>query len=217
MYSSANVFLVCVLLNGLFKPHVSVPITLNEGNKIEGRECKLLEDCVFYQQFPTNNISESLKIAIKKELQRQVCGLDEFGDVHRVNCPIEKDEDVSNAIRGATELKVRDDYDESCGGSLKIVHAKENDLGSIQEINLGGTKTKYRNLKRGFPVLKTNVVLHVEAYGCFCWEMYDNPNYVGNKAEINPGDRQYLNIIPVSVKKVECPGTDYYDDEYYGD
>ena len=129
-----------------------------------------------------------------------------------VNCPIEKlEEDSADTIRGATEVK---GASRSCGGSLKIVHAKENDLGNPKDITLGGKREEYQNVKRGFPVLKKNIVLHVEAYGCVCWEIYDNPRFAGNKEEITPGDRQYVKFTPASIKKVECKSS--YDEYDYG-
>ena len=126
-----------------------------------------------------------------------------------VHCPRETLEEFSaNTTRssGATTLI---GSTRSCSGSLKIVHAKEDDLGNAQDINLGGTREKYPNLKNGYPDLKTNIVLHVEAEGCLCWEIYDHPRFVGNQEDVMPGDIQYLKIKPVSVKKVECKRNDY--------
>ena len=86
MYSLANVYLVCVLLSGLFRSQVSgTPITKDNGgeNRVNGRQCKPLKQCDFYQQFEEKNIPESLKTTIKTEVDRNACGLDIYGDVEK--------------------------------------------------------------------------------------------------------------------------------------
>ena len=65
---------------------------------------------------------------------------------------------------------------------------------NAKNITLGGERQEYPNLKKGFPVLRTNIVLHVEAYGCVCWKAYDRPRFAGINATIFPGDRNYLKL-----------------------
>ena len=95
------------------------------------------------------------------------------------------------------------EIDHDCGGSLTITHAKD-DLAENENIRLGGDRLEFPNLKKGFPILKETVVLHVEAYGCNCWEVYDHPQFVGDKEDVEPGDRHYLHVKTGSVRKVKC-------------
>ena len=95
------------------------------------------------------------------------------------------------------------EIDRDCGGSLAITHYKD-DPAKYEIIRLGGDRLEFPNLKKGFPVLAENVVLHIEANGCNCWEVYDHPKFVGEKEDIEPGDRHYLNVRTGSVRKVDC-------------
>ena len=101
----------------------------------------------------------------------------------------------------------------TCLGSLKIIHAEEKSLANQQNIQLGGDRTEYPNLKKGFPDLKINVILNVEAYGCNCWEIYENPRYAGEKETVIPGETHYLSVNMGSIRKVKCSND--YDDYLY--
>jgi hypothetical protein len=116
-------------------------------------------------------------------------------------------------VANETRIFETKEIDHDCGGSLTITHAKEYDVADYESIRLGGDRLEFPNLKRGFPVLKETVVLHVEANGCNCWEVYDNPHFVGDKEDVVPGDRHYLNVRTGSVRKVECTNFDFEDDK----
>ena len=87
MYNVIPGFLSCVLLCGLFKSHVSIPITSwgqqEGGNKLKERQCKPVDDCDFYKQFENKDIPTELKNAIEKEIIREACGLNVNLDVDR--------------------------------------------------------------------------------------------------------------------------------------
>ena len=87
MYNLTTVVIVCVLINGLFKILVSVPIATNQANNtVGGRECKPLSKCDFYLQFTENDIAGLPKEVIEKELQRQTCSLDIHGKLKKGKC-----------------------------------------------------------------------------------------------------------------------------------
>ena len=91
MCSLGTVFLGYVILSGLFRPHVCQlsnivsPFMSAVGNEdentIDGRQCKPLKECEFYQQFEKKDISELLRKAIKNELLREACGLNRHREV----------------------------------------------------------------------------------------------------------------------------------------
>ena len=131
-----------------------------------------------------------------------------------VYCPIEAlgqdvvvNETRIAGVAGTKEAK------KDCGSFLKIVHATESDLVDIHTIKLGGNRREYPNIRKGFPLLKKNLVLHVEADGCECWEVYTQPRFIGEKDDIVPGDRHYLKVRAGSIRKVKCEQNDY--EQYY--
>ena len=101
----------------------------------------------------------------------------------------------------------------NCLGSLKIIHAQETSLANQQNIQLGGDRAEYPNLKKGFSDSKINVILNVEAYGCNCWEIYENPRYAGEKETVIPAEPHYLSVNIGSIRKVQCSND--YDDYHY--
>ena len=132
-----------------------------------------------------------------------------------VFCPVEAFDGVDNQLifnetRNSVETR-KSSF--TCLGSLKIIHAQEKSLANQQNIQLGGDRTEYPNLKKGFPDLKINVVLNVEAYGCNCWEIYENPRYTGEKETVTPGEPHYLSVNMGSIRKVKC-SNDYADYDY---
>ena len=138
-----------------------------------------------------------------------------------VNCPVEGLEpDDANGTRGATDLSTRSFNCDGTNsmGSLKIVHTNVNDF-NVQTIILpeedDPKRVEFPNLRRGHPILKENVISHVEAFGdCICWELYNNKKFVPKKSMqlISSGGKIKLEISPGSLKKVACPKDDYYDD-----
>ena len=109
-----------------------------------------------------------------------------------------------NYVANDTRIFATKEIDTDCGGSLRISHAKQYDLAEGNDIRLGGKRKDYPNLRKGFRVLRENVVLHVEAYGCDCWEIYNNPHFRGKKEDIVPGYRHYLNVRTGSIRKIVC-------------
>ena len=51
----------------------------------DGRECKLLKDCHFYQQFEMKEITDVLRQAIKNDITQQTCGLNIYREVEKGN------------------------------------------------------------------------------------------------------------------------------------
>ena len=130
-------------------------------------------------------------------------------------CPIEVFDGVDNQLmfnetRNSVETRKSS---LNCLGSLKIIHAQEKSVATQQNIHLGGVLAEYPNLKKGFPDLKINVILNVEAYGCNCWEIYENPRYAGEKETVIPGEPHYLSVNIGSIRKVKCSND--YDDYHY--
>ena len=89
-------------------------------------------------------------------------------------------------------------------------------------INLPPKKTplkqNYKNLKKGFPVLKKHVVTKVSAFGsCFCWNLYSGISFKGDVKIVSEGDEIDLEFDPYSIKRVSCSEIAYDYDEYYED
>ena len=148
-----------------------------------------------------------------------------------VYCPVESFEEVENQLEYTetmTSLRTRfartiarnDDMgnDPKCLGSLIIIHAPENNLDDPQTIRLGGHRTEYSNMKRGFPELRNNVILNVEAFGCECWEIFERPQFAGAKEIVFPGEPHHLSMEMGSILKVKCDEEyyDYYSVDYEG-
>ena len=90
-----------------------------------------------------------------------------------------------------------------CTGSLNIAH--EDEFRNINYISLDGRRTKYPNIKRGFPIIRRNTVSHVEIYGNCCWEFYPDRRFRGGKQTIFPGSSIiYPEFQPNSIMKLEC-------------
>ena len=126
-----------------------------------------------------------------------------------VNCPIEEEYD-DLALRQFSVAKIGT---QSCGGSLNIIHANEYDLGNFQHLLLAGDggrnkRGSYPNLKRGFPVIKRNMVIRMETLGDCCWEIYAKRKFEGEQQYIHHG-KHFPEIKPASVKKVPCRHYDY--------
>ena len=96
----------------------------------------------------------------------------------------------------------------SCVGTLTIKHANENDVSNVQKLNLspiGGRKRngRYPKIKKGFSILKKNVVTMLIRNGNCCWEIYEKPYFRGEKQYLSH-DVNFPDIQPESLKKVEC-------------
>ena len=90
-----------------------------------------------------------------------------------------------------------------CTGSLTIAH--EDDRRNIHYLSLVGHRTQYPNIKRGFRILRRNIISHLEVFGNCCWELYPDRKFRGKKQIISPGgDIIYPDFPPTSIKKVHC-------------
>ena len=96
----------------------------------------------------------------------------------------------------------------SCIGSLKIVHGNEDELGNFQELFLesdSGFKKDggYYNIRRRFPILRTNVIIQLITQGSCCWEIYEKRKFKGEKQYLHQGEH-FPDIQPASIRRVKC-------------
>jgi len=96
----------------------------------------------------------------------------------------------------------------TCYGTLTIKHADENDISRVKELNLspiGGHKRDgaYPKIKKGFSILKKNIVIKLIRNGDCCWEIYEKPYFRGEKQYLGHSEN-YPDIQPESLKKVDC-------------
>ena len=125
-------------------------------------------------------------------------------------CP---DEDEEIGVRQATGVI---GGSLSCVGSLKIVHANKRNLGNLRDLLLSGNGGRgkegaYPNIKRGFPIMKKDIVIYMEMLGDCCWELYDKREFEGKKQYIQYY-QTFPEIQPASVKRISCEDVAYdYD------
>ena len=89
-------------------------------------------------------------------------------------------------------------------------------------INLPPKKTplkqNYKNLKKGFPVLKKHVVTKASAFGsCFCWKLYSGISFKGDVKIVSEGDEIDLEFNLGSIKRVPCSELEDDYEDYYED
>ena len=115
---------------------------------------------------------------------------------------------------GVTDTRTRDFV---CEGSLRIVHASQENLGEFQTTSLGGDgKKKWPNIRKGFAAeLKTNTIIRMEGVGNCCWDIYSRKGHSGEKKELDSGDPYNVEFQPISIRKKNCPVS--YDEYYYTD
>ena len=104
----------------------------------------------------------------------------------------------------------------SCIGSLKIVHGNEDELGNFQELFLesdSGFKKDggYYNIRRRFPILRTNVIIQLITQGSCCWEIYEKRKFKGEKQYLHQGEH-FPDIQPASIRRVKCRYWNKWDD-----
>ena len=102
---------------------------------------------------------------------------------------------------------------------LQLRHVSEDDFLCIGTLNIPTkwkpTETKWKNLKKSFPVLNRHIVPRVEAYGaCFCWKIYSKTNFRGEVQIVSEGDEIDIEINVGSIEKVLCSDLEDYDDYY---
>ena len=126
-----------------------------------------------------------------------------------VYCPnVDLDEDDQELVTNIATGTVNVHDVTQCDASLSIRHAHESSIVEYEDLNLGGKRQEYPNLKKGYSLLRENVVLHVESFGCACWEMFDLPRFRGESELIEPGDRHYLSVRTGSLQRILCPEND---------
>jgi len=207
MYLKSKFVFILLLIHVITLLRDSEGATVDQDNvSNKSLKCLALKDCFFYNQYVGENILTSLKTIIQKDIIRNACGFSADGEVEKVICPNisldgEEEEIVTNVATGTVNLK---DISE-CDASLSIRHAHESNILEYEDLSLGGKRSAYPNLKKGYSVLKQNVILHVESYGCACWEMFDLPRFRGDSEMIVPGDRQYISVRPGSLQRMICP------------
>ena len=90
-----------------------------------------------------------------------------------------------------------------CTGSLTIAHEDESQ--NVGYLNLEGRRTHYPNIRRGFPIIRSRTISHVELSGNCCWELYSHHKFRGHKQTVFPGeDLTYPDFQPISLRKLEC-------------
>ena len=84
VFFNFNVFVLGLFVNGIVAVPIPTPITLGKVEAPnERRTCQVLKDCHFYQQFNLEKITDSLRQAIRKDINKQACGLNEYMEVEK--------------------------------------------------------------------------------------------------------------------------------------
>ena len=91
-----------------------------------------------------------------------------------------------------------------CNGILSIAY--EDYEGEMVTITLESKKSKYPNLRKGFPDIKDKFVSYIEVLGDCCWKIYSNRRFKGETKIVYPTeDILYIDFQPVSViRSNEC-------------
>ena len=91
-----------------------------------------------------------------------------------------------------------------CNGIISIVY--EDDVGEMATITLESKKSKYPNLRKGFPEIKNKFVSYIEILGDCCWKIYSKRKFKGETKVVYPTeDILYIDFQPVSVRRTtEC-------------
>ena len=91
----------------------------------------------------------------------------------------------------------------NCNGQLLIAY--EDMIGNINYVTLEGPRSQYPNIRKGYPVIRANIVSHFDIFGDCCWEIFPTRRFRGDKHVIYPsGDLLYTDFQPMSIKKVDC-------------
>ena len=126
-----------------------------------------------------------------------------------VACPIEEklcgDEEVGGDKLNddGTVLEVRelldvDDYATECSGSLLVYHGpKQRTLESLKTLRLVGKG--YSRI--GARKLRRRTVLHVEAEGNCCWELWSKRGYNGDSKVVSSGYIAHVDFHPISIRQ----------------
>ena len=91
----------------------------------------------------------------------------------------------------------------NCNGQLLIAY--EDMIGNINYVTLEGPRSQYPNIRKGYPVIRANIVSHFDIFGDCCWEIFPTRRFRGDKHVIYPsGDVLYTDFQPISIRKVDC-------------
>ena len=193
-------------------------------------ECKTFTWMLEYENIQ-NEVVQIEPIEVAKLIRSKRCALHEIGSDTlvtmdtRVTCPhtAEEGDDYDDYYN---EINIRDDdiydYEEDCnmairsemGGGLETKRATadidctlefthgpfEDILSSLETTHFSGERKKYRRLRK----LDTRKVLHVEAHGHCCWEIFKEPYFKGDIHHVEPGNSVYPVHQPRSVQRVCC-------------
>jgi hypothetical protein len=86
-----------------------------------------------------------------------------------------------------------------------LVISYEDEDANIDILTLEGQGNDYPNIRRGFPVMRSNSVSHIETFGNCCWKIYPERRFEGDGQIIFPGSGTiYVDFQPISIKKLEC-------------
>ena len=86
VFCNLNILLLVIFVNDVVTTPILTPIrTENVEASNDRRECKLLKDCHFYQQFEMKVITDSLRQAIENDITQHTCGLNIYREVEKGN------------------------------------------------------------------------------------------------------------------------------------
>ena len=106
--------------------------------------------------------------------------------------------DVENFLGGGLGTKLAKQEFEC---SLELTHGPYKDtLSSLKTVQFGGYRKMYRRLKK----LENRKVLHIQAQGNCCWEIYQKAFFTGDIHHVEPGNSVYPVHQPRAIKKVCC-------------
>ena len=102
-----------------------------------------------------------------------------------------------NVTNGATQKS-------HCNGIISIAY--EDYEGEMATIILESKRSKYKNLRKGFPEIKDKFVTYIEILGDCCWKIYSKRKFKGEMKVVYPTeDILYIDFQPVSVRRTtEC-------------
>ena len=91
-----------------------------------------------------------------------------------------------------------------CSGIISIAY--EDYEGEMAIITLESKRSKYPNLRKGFPEIKDKFVSYIEILGDCCWKIYSTRKFKGEMKIVYPTeDILYFDYQPVSViRSNEC-------------
>ena len=93
-------------------------------------------------------------------------------------------------------------------------------MGEFQTLNLGGKnkdgseRTDWPNIRVGYKVLETNVIISLEGEGNCCWRIYEKKGFQGEHEDVS--GKHFPEFQAISVKKRGC-GVGSDDDYDYDD